>query len=376
MKNCAYIVALVLCLAVSKIQAQTAVLENAVKRINTYESLSYKLADAQRGPFSDEETKLTIQTWVKRDLQSGVELFKMDEARGFIIIGNGSTRVDLDLNEKTYRINTDSQNEPYNSPYHWAKFMHDKLASVPGKIKRLKDTAINAANCYHIRITMNDTVNARQFYDLCLNKTTYLPVYVKEYLQGAFGKGDVKATVLATMINEYRYADYQIDPKNFPDIENYKIPADFKTEHKVPLMATGSPSPDWVLQDLKGVKYSGAKLQGKLLLVDFYFNSCGACALSQPVLKRLHQKYKSSDITFLSINTSDTKEAVAKYVAKNGIRYPVLISGKEVAKKFQVSAFPTFYLIDSKGIVAGVIEGYGDDFEKDLTARIDKQLKR
>ncbi|GAB3936845.1 TlpA family protein disulfide reductase [Mucilaginibacter myungsuensis] len=356
--------------------AQTTILEKAIKQINQYQTVSYKQAIVSVGPFDANETKLSIMSDVKQITPGGARLFRMADARGYTNIGNGSTRIDLDLNENTYRVSDKALDEPEGSPYYWAKFMQDKLASAPTKIKQLADTLINASPAYHIQIKLKDTVNARICYDLCLDKKTLLPVYTKQYLHGQFGKGDINSTLLATMATENRYTNYRINAKNFPNLAEYKIPVNFRPEKKVDLLTAGTKLPDWSLQDLEGKTYSEASSKGKVILVDLFFVNCGACALSQPVLAKLHEKYKGSDVEIFSINTSDTKDAVQKYIAKNNIKYPILMKGAGIAKKFQVSAYPTFFVVDKQGKIASVIEGYSDDFEKTVTSQIDRELGR
>jgi peroxiredoxin len=138
------------------------------------------------------------------------------------------------------------------------------------------------------------------------------------------------------------------------------------------LMPAGAKAPAWTLRSLKGVTVSSSQLRGKIILLDFSFNECAACMLSIPVLNRLHDKYKGSNIEIATVNTSNTRESVARFVKKNNIYYPILLKGSKVSKDFQVSAYPTFIIIDPEGNIAASFEGFSSALESSLIAQIDK----
>lgn len=363
-------------------QAQTQIVKKAIQKIGQYKNMSYTQIEKQKSPFSDDITTLSVKSNVSRNYNQvkSVELFLMEESRGYKYVSNGFIRMDLDLNNKTYEIKDISKNEtyysnePYYSPYYWLKFMQEKLNTSPEKIKELSDTIINHTACYHLNLPLTDSGTSREIYDLYLNKITYLPIYTKLFLRGKFGKGDMTSDVIATMINEETYSNYNINSKKFPNITDIKIPSDFKPERKLALILPGKKSPDWKLEDLQGNNFSNTQLLGNITLIDFSFNACAACMLSIPSLKRLHEKYKDRNVKTLSINIADTKESVTRFVDKNNINYPVLINGKNTSKIFKVSAYPTFYLIDKQGNIVIAIEGYSNELEKKLTAEIEKLM--
>jgi thiol-disulfide isomerase/thioredoxin len=372
MKAVSILLIIVILLSGLETKPQTQILQQAIQHISQYHNLSYTQVLKQKNPFSDDITILTIKSNVSNTYSQGTntELYYMKELRGFKYVFNGSVRMDLDLKNKTYEIKTNPQDEPYFSPYYWLKFIQSKLEISPEKIKTLPDTIINNTTCYHIRMPLTDSGTSRVIYDLCLNQSNYLPVYTRQFLQGIFGKGDIKSDVIITVIDENTYSDYNVNSKNFPDIAAIKIPSDFNPEKKVALILPGKKAPNWQLQDLQNNTYSNTKLQGKVTLIDFSSISCAACMLSLPTLERFHKKYKAGDVEIVSINISDNKESIERFVRKNNIEYPVLVNGENTGKKFQVSSYPTFYLIDKQGNVVTSYDGYSDDLEKKLITDI------
>jgi peroxiredoxin len=365
-----------LCLLISsQTIAQIDILKKAVDEINQYKNLSYSQIQRQKKPFSGDRSSITLKSSVSHaPLGKSLEQYNIHDLRGYQLVDNGSVRMELDLKNKTYQIKDEAEEIGYPTPYYWGRFMQKKLIISPEKIKHLPDTTIDRVACFHIKIAVTDSVSAKEIYDLCLNKATYLPIYTKQYLQGIFGKGNITGDNIAVMINESSYADYRINAKDFTDIKSFTIPADFTPEKKTVLLAIGNKAPNWELKNLQGKVISNTQLNGSVALIDFSFNTCAACMLSIPALKRLHEKYKYSNVKVITVNTSDTKQSIIAFAKKNNINYPILINGNRVSKSFQISAYPTFYIIDKTGTVAATFEGYSKDLENGLIEKID-QLK-
>ncbi len=349
--------------------AQTQVLENAIEHINKYTRISYTQLVRQKGSFSDDAIILNTKSSVNNGFDDNgkrVELYSQDDMRGFKYVFNGSTSFSLDEKNKTYRINNNTFETPFHSPFYWADFMQKHFIKSPEKIKMLPDTIVDHVLCFHVKFLSSVTPPGYNIYDLYLNKINYLPVYSKASSSGYFAEG------LATMITENIYSHYVINSKKFPAIAAIGIPADFKPEKKQIPLSIGQKMPDWKLKDALGKSFSSNALQGKVTLIDFSFIACPDCALSLPALSRLYERYKETDINIISINTSDKKESVLKFIKNKHIKYPVLINGENIAKSFQVPDYPTFYIIDKQGNIAVFIDGYNDDLEKNLIVQIDK----
>lgn len=235
----------------------------------------------------------------------------------------------------------------------------------------MPDTVIGKTSRYHIKITVSDTAANRHIEDYCFDKATYLPVFIRQYLEGQIGEGNAN-DVLSVMINEDTYKDYHINEKNFDDISAFVIPADFHAGQESIPLAIGHKAPDWQLKDTQGKTWSSDQLKGRITLIDFSFNECGACMVAIPVMKRLHDKFNGSDVKIISINTSNTRESVVGFIQKHSLNYPVLLEGSQLSKTFQAPGYPAFYVINKQGNIAASFIGYDDDLEKNLIAAIEK----
>ena len=100
-------------------------------------------------------------------------------------------------------------------------------------------------------------------------------------------------------------------------------------------------------------------MQGKIVLLNFWFAACKPCITEISSFNELQEKYKSKKLVILSVGTD--KQAVAqKVVDQKKIRYAVVADRKDVAKQMKVSTYPTSFLIDQKGIIQQVFIGASD----------------
>lgn len=102
---------------------------------------------------------------------------------------------------------------------------------------------------------------------------------------------------------------------------------------------------------LDGKDFTFSSLKGKYVLIDFWGIWCGPCVAEMPTVKKYSEKY-ADKLTVLGINSGDTKEKIKDFIAKKGYKWKHLMSGKEadnLVLKFNVSGFPTKFIIDPEG---------------------------
>ena len=69
-------------------------------------------------------------------------------------------------------------------------------------------------------------------------------------------------------------------------------------------------------------------------------------------LQEAHDRFGEQNFTVIAVNVEDTKEKVIKLVRELSISFPVLLDpdGK-IADQYQITGFPTGFLLDKSGIV-------------------------
>jgi thiol-disulfide isomerase/thioredoxin len=126
----------------------------------------------------------------------------------------------------------------------------------------------------------------------------------------------------------------------------------------------GSPAPAWDgLQPASGFPASLAGLRGRVVLVDFWATWCGPCRDLAPVLSRWQAHYGAEGLSVVGI-TTDPLDAAASFKEHLDLRYPMASDPQgTTTQSYGVSALPTLYVVDKRGVVRDV--AVGDDPEQE-----------
>jgi thiol-disulfide isomerase/thioredoxin len=116
--------------------------------------------------------------------------------------------------------------------------------------------------------------------------------------------------------------------------------------------AAAKPAPAFTLPDYPDRRnVSLADYRGKVVLLNFWYPSCGPCRGEFPTLQRVLDKYKDRGFEILSLNVLPEEKAfVMPYLTKNRFTFRALETTTEWAEKtYAARGFPTNLLIDADG---------------------------
>lgn len=112
--------------------------------------------------------------------------------------------------------------------------------------------------------------------------------------------------------------------------------------------ALSKPTQGFSLEDLNGHVLRSADLRGRIVVADFWATWCAPCIKELPELAAYHARLKArKDIVFLSLNVTEEKDVVSKFVADKKLGFPVYLADSLVGP-FDVSTFPTKLIIDMR----------------------------
>ncbi|MEE4660837.1 MAG: TlpA disulfide reductase family protein [Halieaceae bacterium] len=133
---------------------------------------------------------------------------------------------------------------------------------------------------------------------------------------------------------------------------------------KLPVL--GTPDAELSLQDYRG----------KVVYVDFWASWCAPCRRSFPVLNELRQQYKDLGFEVIAISVDEYKDDALAFQTELPVSYPLVWdpTGTLLAA-FGVIGMPTGFLLDKTGVVQAVHEGFSDEDESWLRARVLKLLE-
>jgi peroxiredoxin len=127
----------------------------------------------------------------------------------------------------------------------------------------------------------------------------------------------------------------------------------------------GQRAPEFSLPSLKGSTVALSQLRGKVVLVDFWAQWCEPCKKELPQLDRLSKEYASKGVVVLAVNIDKQRDNAERMVKQLGLTLDVLLDpAGSVAGSYDLPKMPTSFVVDKKGIVRYVNEGF--DGPKDV----------
>jgi len=192
-------------------------------------------------------------------------------------------------------------------------------------------------------------------YELWMDKKTNLPNRVRRKMSH-----DISVSAVSEVkINTFKPEDFNASIY-LPDDYEYR---EWGTRKK---KATGNPlegkaAADWTLQSTENKDISFNELDSKLVLLQFTSVSCGPCRVSIPFLNGLTEEYSREQLEVIAIEcTTKSLRALQHYREVNKISYPLLQSGGNIKKDYQISSFPGFFLIDENRNIVHVSKGFAE----------------
>ncbi|HOK95805.1 MAG TPA: TlpA disulfide reductase family protein [Anaerohalosphaeraceae bacterium] len=120
----------------------------------------------------------------------------------------------------------------------------------------------------------------------------------------------------------------------------------------------GKPAPELRMVDLEGKIYRVSRLKGKKVLLDFWATWCPPCKESIPFLVELRGKTSDADLVIFGLSDEPT-DRLNQFVKDFKINYPIISYGDNLPAPYsQITALPTVFVIDTKGIIRDIIVGF------------------
>ena len=170
-------------------------------------------------------------------------------------------------------------------------------------------------------------------------------------------------TIAAAVIAS-RYA-----PNNFGALPGSAVTSSATDTSGLPVLADRMPEFAGITQwwnTPDGQPLTPAKLQGKVVLVDFWTYSCINCIRTYPFLKTMYDRYAQDGLVIVGVHTpefafeSDPKN-VGREIARNGLKYPIALDPNYGTwNAYGNSYWPAEYLFDRQGRLRRTHFGEGE----------------
>jgi thiol-disulfide isomerase/thioredoxin len=138
----------------------------------------------------------------------------------------------------------------------------------------------------------------------------------------------------------------------------------------------GGAAPDCTLSSVgDNATYAIRQFLGKVVYVDFWASWCGPCAKSFPFLNQLHNELKDKGLHVIGVNLDENSEDAKAFLTDYPVDFPVAKdTGEQCARKFDVKAMPSSYLVDRNGIVRHVHFGFRTGEAEDVRKQVEQLL--
>jgi peroxiredoxin len=116
----------------------------------------------------------------------------------------------------------------------------------------------------------------------------------------------------------------------------------------------GLTAPDFSAKDLAGNEIKLSNYRGKIVIVDFWATWCGPCVAMIPHEKEMMKRFADRPVVMIGISADREEDKLREFVKMRDITWPNVFdgqSGGSLARIYQIEAFPTIFVIDSRGVI-------------------------
>ena len=145
-------------------------------------------------------------------------------------------------------------------------------------------------------------------------------------------------------------------------------------------------APDFTLTAMNDSIYTLSKLEGKVVLINFWATWCGPCRMEIPEFNEMHKSYHEKGLEILGISVSDNKKQLKNFAKSFAVDYPLLYGGAREMNKIMkdyggVYAVPSSFLVGKNGNIVwsypgAILKNYDPQTFATLVYEIEKELKK
>lgn len=123
----------------------------------------------------------------------------------------------------------------------------------------------------------------------------------------------------------------------------------------------GQLAPNFSLLDLQGNPVELQDFRGKKVMVNFWATWCPPCRWEMPHMQKFYEDYEAKDVVILGINLTPTEakeDQISAFVEEQKLTFPIVLDQEgEVMQTYEVMAYPTTFVLDTRGVIQEIFQG-------------------
>ncbi|MBO6936964.1 MAG: TlpA family protein disulfide reductase [Deltaproteobacteria bacterium] len=121
--------------------------------------------------------------------------------------------------------------------------------------------------------------------------------------------------------------------------------------------AVGATPPEIDGQSVSGTDpLSLSRLQGRVVILDFWATWCGPCRAVMPFLDRMHVRHHAQGLSVVGL-TAEPVPRVRQHLERAAVRYTIGAAAQQTMQRYAVRGLPTMVVIGRGGKVRMVTHG-------------------
>ena len=146
--------------------------------------------------------------------------------------------------------------------------------------------------------------------------------------------------------------------KMFQDAANKNAMSLMPKPSESMFFTTGEKISSFRANDINGNKIKLSELEGKVVVLNFWFIGCPPCRMEIPELNKIALKYSNDpNIVFIAI-ALDYKYDIKQFIKDNPFDYHIIDDGRMYANLYKITLYPTNVILDKEGRVRFHASGY------------------
>jgi thiol-disulfide isomerase/thioredoxin len=117
--------------------------------------------------------------------------------------------------------------------------------------------------------------------------------------------------------------------------------------------------------------------QGKVRIVDFWATWCEPCRDELPALDALWRQQSARGLSVYAVSFDDDRSLIPPFLREVPVGFPVLWDrgGDTLAARFEVTRLPTTLVVDRRGVVRFVHQGWTEEQAKEQRRQVEQLLQ-